>query len=186
MATPNVPYFDEKFLQHMSAELQSLAKEALKDKDISASVNGVFSLDDLERIVKAQAFGVGTIHVGVSYEGCQRGDPLMSTGNAVRRDGGGRAALDFLYLIVLAVNSNDCCDGKFEGQQLLHVLRTGILGRRTLPAPEKIPGRTAPREFDYATWDFIKEGPEVGVSDSSMLYYSQVWRASVVVTGNNP
>lgn len=190
MTNPLVPYYEADFLEQLNRKLQSLAKAAIEAApgNLKAKTYGIFSLDDLEQQMTNQP--VGMIGLGVSYNSATRGDPIVVVGNAQHKDGGGRADLHLHYLIVVAVATNDCCDGKFDGLNLLHVLRMGILGRPTLddadpqkPRPSNI---ISHRATLYPTWDFVKEGPETGASSDAMLYYSQVWRASVPVTGFKP
>lgn len=190
MSANRIPYTEADFLEQMNRKLQSLAKEALAaaPNSIKSRTYGVFSLDDLEQQMTNQP--VGMVGVGVSYNNAVRGDAVISTGNAVHKDGGGRAEMHFHYLLVVAVASNDCCEGKFDGLNLLHVLRMGILGRPTLddadPQKPRPSNHITHRATFYPTWDFVKEGPEVGASSDAMLYYSQVWRACVPVTGFKP
>ena len=171
----------DDMLERMNKRLQSLAKAAYEAADIKTKVYGVFSLDDLETQMKGQ-LTQGTMGIGVSYEGAQRSDQITNTSNATMRPGAGRASIDFYFLIVLAVRSDDCCEGKFNGTALLQILRRGIFSQHVVD-PDAQEGI---RPELNRQWDFVKEGPETSASGPTMIYYSQVWRANVPVTGNQP
>lgn len=165
-------------IERMSKKLQSLAKSSYDNATIKSKVYGVFSLDDLERQMK-DSLVRGQVGIGISYEGAQRDDIQSNTSNTTMNPGQGRASLNFYFLIVVAVASNDCCEGKFNGTNLLQVLRRGIFAQQTMDEDREHGVDPA----IYRTWDFVKEGPEISASNDAMLYYSQVWRANAPVTG---
>jgi len=139
-------------------------------------VHGVFSLDDLENKTDASlcggiAFGVGYLGTKPSSEGAPQLN--VNKGNAVQ-------SCDVMFTVLVAAPIDDLCTQRVTGMQLLTVLRQGILGSPVVEEPGTEPGRNQATR----TWVFVNEKPEVGESTATMLYYTQVWRLVLPMTGN--
>lgn len=141
---------------------------ALENKRVAAIVDGVFSLDSLEQ--KLETDLNGRIGVGVAYQGCKAISP--EEGNA---SGDPHRAIlnENLFVVILAVPTDQVATQRLDATELLTVLRKGILGKKV----ELSRG-------NQRTWGFVQEKPEIADSTPTMLYYSQVWRLLLPVIGN--
>lgn len=138
---------------------------------MKASIHGVFSLDDLE--AKQVSDLCKMIGVGIGYMGAEP-TALDTNPKAALNVPHGQAvkSIDFMFLIILAVPTGAGCDERYKATDLLTVLRNSILGSVVTGAR------------DQRTWSFVKEGPRVSESSDEVLYYAQVWRLPLPVSGN--
>lgn len=161
---------DDTMIERMEADLVSKVQAAYNAAGVEVAVYGVFSLDDLEK--KQESELCGAIGIGVGYLGAEptgvdtnpKAALNVSRGEAMK-------ALDFMYMIILAVPTNGC-DERFPATKLLTIMR------------RKIMGSTISGDEVNRTWAFVKEGPQISESSDTMLYYSQVWRVALPQTGN--
>jgi len=157
---------DPEQLKRMEDDLISKVQKALEQAEISKRIFGIFSIDDLEG--KQEKELCGGIAIGVGYLGASevtRHEQLNVDRSRAAK------SVEFSYMILLAIPADEYCEVRYDGLQLLTLLRQGILG-------STIDGDTTNR-----TWDFVQEKPDIGESSRSMLYYSQVWRTVMQATG---
>lgn len=156
-------------VERMEDDLREKAALAYANvPDLEINVYGVFSLDHLETMLESDLCnGVG---VGVGYAGSV---PVTKEGPNLNTDRGSAAAtLEFSFVIVLAVPTEESCGTRHNATKLLSLLRAGILGR------------PVGRDTTNRTWVFVGEKPEISASTKSMLYYSQVWQIALPTLGN--
>jgi hypothetical protein len=165
----------EDFLEVLEADLIQKVKDSVKNKNIEGNVYGVFSLDDLEN-KNADDLG-GGIAFGVGYQGLK---PI--TEHAAQLNPGKSNAVqqcDVFFAILIAAPVNEFCNQRLTAHRLLTILRQGILGKSVVEGVGP-----ASRNSIQRAWVFVQEKPEVGESDEKMLYYTQVWRLVLPMTGN--
>lgn len=154
---------------------------ALESKQLHAYVNGVFSLDDLEGQMEED--NQGRIGVGVAYSGSNTVN-MDKVGNAVG-DTGKSIMTEMIFLILVMAPVDVIQSQRINAINLLTLLKKGILGKRV----EMGSAAFAARRGEAVTsgqrpWVFVQEKPEIAESTPSMLYYTQVWRLLMPVTGN--
>lgn len=158
---------DVAMIERMENDLVGKVRESLMSvPDIDLNVNGVFSLDHLEALRESDLCnGIG---VGVAYLSAEPRAPApgnVDHGVAVRN-------LEFSFIIVLAVPTEESCGVRHNATQLLSLLRMSIMG-------SAVAGDRVQR-----TWEFVRERPEISDSTKTLLYYSQVWRVNIPNIGN--
>lgn len=163
-------------LEVLEKDLIKKIKVAVQAANISGSIHGVFSLDDLEK--KTSDDLCGGIAFGVGYQGAapitEHTDQLNpGKSNAVQQT-------DIRFMVLIAAPVDDLCSQRLTGMKLLTILRQGILGTSI----ESVPGQPAGRNEVQRTWTFVQEKPEVSESTETMLYYTQQWRLSLPMKGN--
>lgn len=153
-------------IELLEDHLKGLCLQALNDNEISAVVDGVFSLDQLESLMESDLNG--SIGVGIGYQGCQpvgesRGNPVPDPHVSLMNQ--------MLFMVLLAVPVDAVVSQRLSATRLLTVLRKGILGKQVDIGKN---GRGTQRP-----WEFVQEKPEIDESTKTMLYYTQVWRLSM-------
>lgn len=173
MNTPvNMINQDDHMIERMEVDLLAKIKATLVKKGLSGSVHGVFSLDDLEN--KTENDLQQRIAVGVGYSMCQPGQAAAKQGPGAPSIPGGPSVrvLDFYFQVILAVPTGPECKERYNATQILTVLRRGIQGT-------SIAGDTSSR-----TWAFEREAPQITESSDTLLYYQQLWKVTLPITGN--
>lgn len=160
---------DPEQLQRMEDDLAQKVQDALAGLTLSVKIHGIFSIDDLENKRVSDLCNGPSMAIGIGYlgsEGLERPQRNVTTshGNAAK-------AVEFSYMILLAIPADDKCTRRYDGMKLLAALRNRILG-------STIDGDRVNR-----VWDFVQEKPDIGESSKEMLYYSQVWRTVMQATG---
>lgn len=156
---------DKEMLTRMELDLVELSKAAMTKYGIASNIHGVFSLDDLERKTENQLCEAGGISVGIGYQGA-RNSMLNEQGGGA--DHAGRTAMvEFRFMVILGVPTGDDCAERYNAGELLSVLRLGIQGHG-------VASSNASR-----SWAFVSEGPEIGQSNSTVLYYVQLWQTKL-------
>lgn len=159
-------------LDRMELDLAERARDVLRQEGVNASVSGVFSIEDMEKMRESDVCASGAIAVGVGYSGAvARPKGQGNVDNATAR----AEMVDFMFSIVLAVPGGENCEMRFDAGRVLSALRLGIMGRG--PA-EKHPNMQSVAR----TWEFVQEGPNVRESSTELMYYSQAWRLSLPQT----
>lgn len=151
-------------------------QETVAAAGMGGVVYGCFSLDDLEN--KKEADLCGGIAFGVGYLGIKPTTDHVSQlnvnkGNAVQ-------SCDVMFTVLVAAPVNELCTQRLTALEILSVLRLGIMGTQVVENQGAVPGRNDPNR----TWVFVSEKPEVSESTVNMLYYTQVWRLVLPMTGN--
>lgn len=160
----------------LEQDLITKIQDSVAAAGMNGVVHGVFSLDDLE--TKTAQSLCGGIAFGVGYMGIKPVTEHASQLNASK--GNAAQSCDVFFTILVAAPVDEMCTQRLTGMQILTVLRQGILGTQIVEVQGEDPGRNAvPR-----TWIFVSEKPEVGESSVNMLYYTQVWRLVLPMTGN--
>lgn len=155
---------------------------ALEGKQIRAYVNGVFSLDDLEAQMESDNASQGLIGVGVSYAGSKTQE-VDKVGNATG-DGGKSIMTEMMFLILIMAPTDIIQTQREASIELLTVLKKGILGKRVEMGSAAFIARRGADPSGQRPWLFVQEKPEIAESTPTMLYYTQVWRLLMPVTGN--
>lgn len=163
-------------LSVLEKDLMLKIQDAVNVSGMNGHVYGVFSLDDLEN--KKAKDMCGGIAFGVGYLGTKPivdHTPQLNPGksNAVQ-------SCDVIFTVLVAAPVDDMCSQRLTGMTLLSVLRMGILGKPVVEQEGVEPGRNQA----VRTWVFVSEKPEVSESTQNMLYYTQVWRLVLPMTGN--
>ncbi len=160
---------DPDMIERMEADLVQKVEIALGNvPDLPGlGVQGVFSIDHLEQMLAANL--CNEIGVGIGYFSTDNN----SGGNNV--DGGRSASMvEFKFVVVLAVPTEESCGTRHNATRLLTLMRRGIAGT-------PVGGDSTNRG-----WRFLKEQPEISASTKQMLYYSQVWQVALPNLGNLP
>lgn len=151
----------DDLLEILENDLKAKITAVLTSSSISASVHGVFSLDDLEK--KTESEMCGGIGIGVGYQGC-----VPTTNHPAQNNPAPGANVvktgDFLFVVLLAAPVDQLCTQRITALKLLTLLRSGIIGKQLTLGREQ------------RTWAFVQEKPEVDESTETVLYYTQVWR----------
>lgn len=163
---------NEKIIQRMEADLVDKVRVALAINGVDALVAGVFSLDELES--KQVNELCGKIGIGVSFL-----DVTPSEIDTAPKTHGNvpvstRAkSLDFRFLIITGIpTGSGCAADRHNATDILTMFMMTILGA------------TVDSDTTNRTWDFVKLVPNINESTENMLYYSQVWRVAIPLTGN--
>jgi hypothetical protein len=156
---------DDEMLQRMETDLATKCSAAMTAAGVTANVHGVFSLDDLEK--KGENDLCNKIAVGVGYAGAE--NRLEARSGRQGDAGGGQAIalMDALFHVLLVVPVGEDCEERYDATKLLTVLRRRVHGT-------KVDGDSSSRH-----WAWVKEFPNIEQSSDTLLYYSQVWRASI-------
>lgn len=152
---------DNDMIQRMEVSLAEYASLSMQTAEVTSSVYGVFSLDDLEnKLVSDLCNHIG---VGVGYAGAERAK-AESKGPGGQAPGGREAVmLEFVFQVILAVPIGADCIERYNATKLLTVLRRGIHGK------------TVAGDATNRAWEFVKEFPNVVESTKDIAFYSQVW-----------
>lgn len=164
---------DDTMIARMEADLVAKVTTALSSQSRlnKVSVHGVFSLDDLER--KQAEDLCNEIGVGVGYLSAISTSE-KSRGTNLNVDQGNAAAMvEFRFVIVLAVPTDETCGTRYNATQLLSCMRRSILGSKI------------ENDLTNRTWRFISENPDISASTKQMLYYAQVWQVALPNSGGN-
>lgn len=159
---------DLDMIEKMEADLVAKIAAALEGNPNidSMAVHGIFSLDHLETMLASQL--CNDIGVGVGFVGAER----MGSRTDLNVDRSNPAAmLDFKFVVVLAVPTEESCGTRHNATRLLTLMRRGILGK------------TIANDSVSRTWNFVSEHPEISASTKQMLYYAQVWQVSLPTSG---
>lgn len=162
---------DPRVIQRLEQDLTNKCRAILQESDLSSNVHGVFSLDDLEK--KTQNELGSAIGVGVGFSGREvnkNSDPKTSNDMRSQVRGNVAAIADYNFIVILAVPTDEVCSIRFDATTILTLLATGIVGSSAEDARAR------------GCWEFIKDGPEVGESTNTCLYYSQHWRVRLSLT----
>ncbi len=150
-------------IEDLQAELQTLL---IGLPEFVSSGFSVYDLDDMEQQVEhANAYPAS----GVMYEGAR---PIgnAATPEAKASNAAGLIELQFSIIIALQYGfSGQGGDAKKPAFKLLDSVRKTVLGYRGV---------------NSRPWRFAGEQPELAASGDGVVYYSQIWRTSVPVTGN--
>jgi hypothetical protein len=166
-------------IEVLEKDLRRHCIDALEGNDIEAYVNGVFSLDDLEAQIKAD--NLGRIGVGIAYSGSATREESLKSGNPTG-DGAKAIMTEMMFMILLAAPVDRMLTQRITATQLLTVLKRGILGKRVETGSKFLQGRGDTSK--QRPWLFVQEKPEIAESTPTMLYYTQVWRLVMPVSGN--
>lgn len=158
---------DDEMIERMELDLIAKAREAFFLANAVANVQGVYSLEDLERMNEEDL--CKKVGVGVGYVGSETFSSYDAPLN-VAPGGPASKMLNFLFGVILAVPYGEGCQSRHSATKLLTILRRTILGS------------TVSGDSTNRTWAFVKEAPNVGESTETMLYYSQVWRLAMPVS----
>lgn len=156
---------DPGIIERLEDDLMQKAAAALNAASVESVVHGVFSLDDLE--TKQETDLMGRLGVGVGYMGCK---PVVTHPNPA---GQGVAMLEYMYVILFATPVDAVTTQRHTATKMLSILRQGIIGQAAVS-----------KERTQRSWQFVQEKPEVEDSSNTVLYYTQVWRLLMPVTGN--
>ena len=158
---------DPLMVKRMEDSLVENCTAALKEYDsIDAVVFGIFSLDDMEKLMEGE---LGEkIAVGIGYLGSQ---PSTAIGGSQYNGEGGLAGktLDFTFMVMLAVPANDQVPRRYDAAAILSILKFYTLGAAIEDGRLQRP------------WMFVQEKPEIADSTRTMLYYSQLWRVTIPI-----
>jgi len=166
MAENKILTQEDDCLEQLENFLKDRVVEAMRNGDLSSSVHGAFSIDDLEK-QDPGAIGLGKVLFGVVYVGCNAAEakePKLSDG------GNGAQFTAFHFKIIVGGRVDTLCKQRQTHGRILTRLRKEIAlthvqyGRR--------PEMTRP-------WVFVNERPEIAESTEEMLYYSQTWSISL-------
>ena len=162
---------DVDMIERMEVDLASKAQTAYAAAGISASIHGVYSLDDLEAKLEEEL--CGRIALGVGYLGAQPTYLNSGRHENVNVDQGAAAkSISYVFAMILAVPFDTNCTQRYDATKLLTILRRGILG-------SIVSGDRTTR-----TWSFVREFPNTEESTKTMAYYSQMWEVKVIETGS--
>lgn len=156
-----------EMLERMELDLAQRVRDVLSKESVNASVMGVFSIEDMEKLRESDVCAANAVAVGVGYQGATSRSAAGNVDNAVART----SFVDFAFGVILAVPAGEHCTMRVDATRVLTALRLGIMG--TGPVDHHMNGRA------QRSWEFIQEGPNIGESSADLLYYSQVWRLSL-------
>lgn len=153
----------------LQGELIGLVKTVPAFKSSGFSL---FDLKDFEAQTQHQAFPMA----GVGYDGAEAVDGAKgNSANPVAVGSGGVTLIQVQFTIVIAVQYHYAGqdDTKPQAMKLLDDIRNKVLGYKKV--------NTRP-------WKFLGERPEPSVSESGLVFYTQVWQTALPVVGflNNP
>lgn len=154
-------------IRELHTELQTVLRSL---PVFSTSGFAVFDVDDME----TQTTNLCTYPaVGVMYEGMMLADTNKTPGGtAVSAYSGSAVLLDVQFSVIIALQYGFAGQGedvKWSSFGLLDQSRRALLGYQK--------ANTRP-------WRFVGERPEVTASDSTLVFYSQVWRTYVPFRGS--
>lgn len=154
-------------IQELHAELQQVLRGL---PVFSQSGFAVFDVDDMEKQVEhSMVFPA----VGVMYEGMMPQDTGKSPGGtATSSESGSVVLLDVQFSVIIALQYGFAGQGedvKWSSFSLLDQSRSALLGYQ---------------KANKRPWRFVGERPEVQASDSTLVFYSQVWRTYVPFRGS--
>lgn len=164
-------HLNDDLLSLLESDLASKAQAAFVSSGVASNIYGVFSLDDLE--AKQEKELGHNVAVGIAYSGSQ---PLAidTRPGASAAPGQGMSArmLQYEFLVLLAVPTDQQCEERYNATKLLTVLRRRIHGSKVAD------------DDGSRRWSFLKEAPRVDQSTSTMLYYTQYWSVALPLTGS--
>lgn len=156
---------EQNMIQVMELDLVTKVKQAFDASGLQASIFGVFSLDDLENRLIGDL--CQRLAAGVGFYGVEPAPPEQNPNVTSARV----KHLSYIFHIIFAVPTGASCEERQKATALMQHCIKRILGTH-------IDGDTTNR-----TWDFVKAGPNISESTDTMLYYSQVWRVAIPVSG---
>lgn len=167
-AGPYLLHQDPNMIEVMEKDLITKITDLMATAQIDIGIHGVFSLDDLDAMTESDL--CNKLAIGVAYSGAEDTKPgaQVSGSNAA-------ASVAAQFLVVLAVPVTKAgSDNRLDGSKMLSVIRQKVQG--TVIQPPAID--PAPTRVVTPRWAFVKELAQPSESSSTMLYYSQVWRAN--------
>jgi hypothetical protein len=152
-------------IKRIIADLQKeLAEQVGQLPAFSQGAFSVFNLDDFKEQVNLH----GTRVVGVSYDGAVPGTGHQATSVAPQSGNATLAVMQFSVVIAMQYAFAGLEDPKPESHNLLDELRFTLSGFKGI---------------NNRPWVWAGEKPEDVQSGDGLIFYSQAWRTSVAMLG---
>lgn len=163
---------DNEFLEIINAHLVECIVQATRKGNITSSVQGVFSLDELESKSENDIMQ-GKVAFGVAYIGCEPRTRDESDGRSLPMHTNGVDHVEFRFVVIIGCRADTTCSQRPLFQKILSMVRKEIFLSRLQV------GRRAELVRPFT---LVRERPEVQDSTQSVLYYSQVWSINLPLT----